>query len=74
MTHTKILEEFKAIFPQLWNERVVMFLNGKNSIRLRGLTGMQGIDMIFTYHAVTNWSLETQKYFIQNTLKVDTKK
>lgn len=74
MTHKRILEEFKVTFPQLWNERVVMFLNGKNSIRLRGLTGMQGIDMIFTYNAVTNWSLETQKYFIQNTLKVDTKK
>ena len=69
MTHAMILKEFKSIFPFLWNEHTIMFHNGKNSIRLRGLTGMRGIDMIFNYNAVTNWSLETQKYFIKNTLE-----
>lgn len=69
MTHNHIYDIFKQLFPLYINEDVIYFQNGKNSIRLRGLTGFYRKEFVFTYNSPLDWKFETVESFIDHMLK-----
>lgn len=68
MTHRQVYDAFRAIFPNQVTEETIWFQNGRNSIRLRGLTGLYPVktDFVFTVFEKDAWRLETIDSFIKH--------
>lgn len=62
MTHIKVYEAFKALFPTYAESVTNFYSNGKNSIRLR--VGEAHRDVIFTYNSDKDWRFETVDSFL----------
>lgn len=62
MSHTEVLEYFKAYFPQFAEHISIWFQNGKNSIRVRQTNNSE---YIFTYNGKDEWKLETIANFMR---------
>lgn len=68
MTHKQVLKAFVSLFPQYADQEFLYFPNGRNSIRLRGLTfpAMHiRQDMVFTCnYNCTEWKFETVNNYL----------
>lgn len=61
MEHVGIFKKFKRIIGSL-NKLEDWFPNGKNSIRVRLISGS---DFIFTYNSDDDWSVETVESYLR---------
>ena len=59
----KVYCKFKSMFPDMGKYTAMWFPNGRDSIRIRDVNKHE---LIFTYHGVTDWRLETVNEFLKN--------
>ena len=62
MIHSQVYTIFTSLMPSYAENAIMWFPNGKNSIRVRMITGQ---DFIFTYHKKDDWCFETVNSFIK---------
>lgn len=60
MTHQKLIEQFKAIFPEMGAKVIEWYPTGKDCVRLRFT---DYTELIFTFSGYMTWSLETVSTF-----------
>ena len=71
MTHNQVYLKFVTMFPEHINGDLLYFPNGKNSIRIRGLTDFPGMktrqDIIFSCnYDCSEWKLETMDSYLKS--------
>jgi hypothetical protein len=71
MTHKQVYDLFSKLFPFFASEELLYFPNGKNSIRVRGISQLPHIhireDIVFSCnHNGREWRLETMDNFIKS--------
>lgn len=72
MTHRQLYNKFIETFPHFVNDQIVYFPNGRNSIRIRGITGFSpsNCEVIFTTNPNgSEWRLESLDYYIDHVMK-----
>lgn len=72
MTHKQIFEKFKEMFPIYIHDGLVWFMNGRNSIRIRGVDTFHfdKQDVVFTINNKGNeWRLESLDNYMARTMK-----
>lgn len=72
MPHDAVYKIFSVLFPMYAGDNAsIWFQNGKNSIRVRLLTG---VELVFSCSSNTDWRLESIDSFIKNQMKGECKK
>lgn len=66
MTHNDVLEYFKLLFPLTFEQVVIWFPNGRNSIRVRILNNQE---FVFTYTSQREWKFETLDEYMKGMRK-----